>query len=113
MWECRVEAYVVGRTKVSPLDTPKKILDLRGLNEDFDFYINTIARRQWQCINAHEARVYLIQTPLHKSVAWMSWLGRRGCRWHIVQQFSLSDAAITRTAKHVAADLAIRYQEKW
>ncbi len=112
-WEALIPEFSQGNTTATPLDSPESMSLWVGKNKDFDYYVESIKAGNWRCMNTHEARVYLIQTPKNQSIVWMSWVGYRGSRWHIVQHFAIGRTKPTVTAQKFAEQLAHHYQEKW
>ena len=112
-WEFLVGEFKAGRTLITPLHSPASFLEWRGYSNEFNSYVEQVRNRGWRCMNEHEARAYLISTPQNKSIVWMSWLGYRGCRWHIVQHFGITQSKPSQTAKTVAEHLTELYQDKW
>ncbi|MDY7579932.1 hypothetical protein RGU70_16585 [Herbaspirillum sp. RTI4] len=112
-WPSLVNKYNLGEIMISPIDNDKKITSLLGSNDEFDWYINYIGSRHWRCLNAHDARVFQIESPGNVSVAWLSWLGHRGCRWHCVNHFPLSGPTILASHDVALQDVIDRYQIEW
>lgn len=112
-WNYLVDQYRDGNVTVMPLRSPDMLLAWRGKNQDFDEYVDAVSRRNWRCLNRHEARIFLIQTPCHASIVWMSWLGYRGCRWHVVMHFAMNRDEPTAAAKRAALNLTEKYQKVW
>jgi len=113
MWDVKIDNYVEGKTKIIALNSPMHILDWTGKNPELDEFVGQVERRGWRCLQKHEARVFLIQTPKNSSIVWMSWLGYRGSRWHVVRHFAIHRDKPTPTACYLAKSLAEKYQEEW
>ena len=108
-----VAAFTVGRSTVTPLVSEKDLLSYKSQNSEYSEWIKEIDRRGFQCLKKHEARVFLIETPKNKCIVWLSWLGKRGSRWHLVKYFLVDDSKYTSTVKKMLEILLIRYQDEW
>jgi hypothetical protein len=113
VWKYLITEIHKGKTIAKPLWSPEEILSWKGTNNDFDFYVEAIENGQWRCFKEHEARAYLIITPNNKSIVWITWLGNRGCQWHVPQHFPIENSKITKAAKNIANQLIENYQEIW
>lgn len=114
-WVCLVPQFYVRNVSVSPVRTDEELLKLIDYleNQDLSSYIDHALKRSWERFQAHECRVYCIQSPRQTSLLWMSWLGRRGSRWHVMQHFVRNRDDLPVGHKVAADRLVKKYQAAW
>jgi hypothetical protein len=112
-WTSLVHTYQIGGLIIEPIETSLCVVALLGANVNLDFYINHAQRNNWKTLIDHDVRIFKLRGKYYEIVLWLSWLGRRGTCWHIIEQFSLLENKGQNNIQDACLDLVERYQIEW
>jgi len=112
-WHGLIDQLKINRSSVKLLNSKDQLFNFKAENSEFSEWIAEIDRRGFKCLIKHEAMAYLIQTPHNSCIVWISWVGARGSRWHIVKFFPLGKSSLTYSIKNMAQILVNSYQDAW
>lgn len=104
LWPSFIEQFEHQGLLIEPVQTEVNLLDLAARSKELGEWVQCI-RPQWHCLNNHEVRVFLIRGPDDDSIVWISWLGRRGSRWHITQHFPVDRSELSVSHQEAADEL--------
>lgn len=111
-WTSLIQEFEVNLCKIIPVSSYVEITSL------FDSLHNTEYLRRRFSLECggyldHETRIFIIQSEKNKSIAIISWIGRRGCRWHVIDHIAINRQKPIRKHIKIAQDLAEKYQVAW